>query len=121
MSGELRKSIPIEGGPIEQIDIKEALIQVQPIATELTPVATPEEQSPAGREMADKKDFSIGKPDGRARSLASSLTLEEQVSYQLSFSMVDRLGPILFNFECMVSCGIQFWPHQSAIGLPTVY
>lgn len=78
---ELASPSPIVGKDVDCIDIKEALVQVQPITADLTPATTPEERSPHDDDdaMAGKKVFTLEKPDDRARELAAKLTLEEQV------------------------------------------
>jgi beta-glucosidase len=71
---------PVEGGASGTVDIKKPIVDVEPLTpTELTPATTPEEQSPSTANMADKKVFGTEKPDDRARALAATLTLEEQV------------------------------------------
>jgi beta-glucosidase len=64
---------------IRQIDLKQASIQVQPVALD-TPATTPDQNSPSEEHaMAGKKIFSLEHPTDRARELAAKLTLEEQV------------------------------------------
>lgn len=76
---DLANPSPVEGD-VNRIDIKEALVRVQPISSNLTPAATPEEKSPSDEDtMAGKKIFQLERPDDRARELAARLTLEEQV------------------------------------------
>jgi hypothetical protein len=74
---------PVEGGACGTVDIKEPIVEVEPLTpTELTPATTPEEQSPStANNMAGKKIFGTEKPDDRARALAATLTLEEQVRH----------------------------------------
>jgi hypothetical protein len=68
---------------VKHVDLKKAAVHIQPVTLDtpaLTPVATPEETSPAEENvMAGKKLFSLERPDDRARELAAKLTLEEQV------------------------------------------
>lgn len=68
---------------IKQIDLKHPAIQIKPVSLDtpdLTPAGTPEDASPADEEpMVGKKIYSMGRPEDRAKSLASKLTLEEQV------------------------------------------
>jgi hypothetical protein len=87
---------PVEGGKPDTVDIKEAVVQIQPVTPELTPATTPEEQSPSTNDnMAGKKIFELEKPDDRARALAAKLTLEEQVRCFVCFCLCYvRLRPI---------------------------
>lgn len=68
---------------IRQLDLKHPAIQIKSVPLDtlaLTPAGTPEDASPADDEpMVGKKIYSMGRPDDRAKSLASKLTLEEQV------------------------------------------
>lgn len=67
---------------IRQVDIKHTAIHIQPVQLDtpsLTPVATPEDASPAEELMAGKKIYSMERPEDKAKSLAAKLTLEEQV------------------------------------------
>ncbi|KAI8939907.1 hypothetical protein NX059_003637 [Plenodomus lindquistii] len=69
---------------VEHIDLKHAAIQIRPVTLDtpsLTPLATPERNSPAGEDaMAGKKVFDLERADHAARDVAKRLSLEEQVS-----------------------------------------
>ncbi|KAF2846846.1 glycoside hydrolase family 3 protein [Plenodomus tracheiphilus IPT5] len=69
---------------VKHIDLKHAAIQIRPVTLDtpsLTPVATPEQNSPAEEDiMAGKKVFSLERPDDKAREVAAKLSLEEQIS-----------------------------------------
>jgi beta-glucosidase len=67
------------GKDVNNIDIKRASIQVQPVVPTptLTPALTPDDDDIEA--MAGKKIFSLSRPDDKARELAAKLTLEEQV------------------------------------------
>lgn len=76
---------------IRQVDIKHAAIQIQPVPLDtpsLTPVATPEDASPAEESMVGKKIYSMERPEDKARSLAAKLTLEEQVRRYYRFENI---------------------------------
>lgn len=81
---DLGNPSPVEQkeGQLKHIDIKQANIHVQTVVDTptLTPALTPEEK-PAEDIMTGKKLFTLEKPDDRARELAASLSLEEQVCY----------------------------------------
>lgn len=79
---------------IKHIDLKHPAIQVQPVTLDtpsLTPASTPGEVSPSDDAMTGKKIFSLERPDDRARELAASLTLEEQV--RTFFLITDQITP----------------------------
>lgn len=63
---------------LRQIDLKQATVQVQPVTLD-TPAITPEQNSPSDEVMTGKKIFSLERPTDKARDLAATLTLEEQV------------------------------------------
>jgi beta-glucosidase len=73
----LANASPTEG-ELRQIDLKQATIQVQPVTLD-TPATTPEQNSPSDEVMTGKKIFSLEQPKDKARELAATLTLEEQV------------------------------------------
>ncbi|KAF2118271.1 glycoside hydrolase superfamily [Lophiotrema nucula] len=75
---DIRNPSPVGQDEAQVVDIKQASIQVQTVTPDLTPATTPEETSP-DEVMAGKKVFGLEKPDDRARELAASLTLEEQI------------------------------------------
>lgn len=85
---------PIEESNKAPLDIKQAMRQ--PAVTTpptLTPALTPEETFVDEVDaMAGKKLFSLERPDDRARQLAASLTLEEQVGVT-HFSILGSLVP----------------------------
>jgi beta-glucosidase len=73
----LANASPAEG-ELRQIDLKQATIQVRPVTLD-TPATTPEQNSPSDEVMTGKKIFSLEQPMDKARELAATLTLEEQV------------------------------------------
>ncbi|KAJ4296290.1 hypothetical protein N0V90_006335 [Kalmusia sp. IMI 367209] len=77
---ELEQPLSIEGGQVPHINTKEAIIQVQPITEYPTPATTPDEQSPREDKMTGERDLQLNISDERARKLAATLTLEEQIS-----------------------------------------
>jgi hypothetical protein len=82
---------PIEQGDVKHVDIKQPPVQVQTAFVD-TPAQTPNETPVDDNDaMAGKKVFSTEKPDDRARELAKSLTLEEQV--RLDSDISKRLDP----------------------------
>lgn len=82
------------------VDLKQAALRVRPVKLDtqiLTPIATPEQSSPAQEEaMAGKKVFSLERPDDKAREVAAGLTLEEQVSWPVH---TRKSCPKFFNLE----------------------
>lgn len=99
-SGELAGPDLAQGKDVHFIDIKEALVQAQPIPTDLTPASTPEEKISSNiiDAMTGKKIFGSEKPDDRARELAAKLTLEEQVNIFSLLNPYDRkhLADVLY-------------------------
>jgi hypothetical protein len=76
---EIESALSTEG-QFQGFNTKGGHIVVQPVTEEMTPAATPEHHSPNGDGVIDATSFNLGTTDERARKLAATLTLEEQVS-----------------------------------------
>ena len=84
---------PIEG-EVSHVDLKQPTVQVHPVTLDTpsaSPATTPEQNSPSEEHnMAGNKVFSTQRADDKARKLAATLTLEEQVR---TLHIIEVLGP----------------------------
>ena len=71
----------VTDGQPQCIDTKEARILVQPIAEDMTPAVTPDYSPSSEQGIADAKALESWPTSKRARSLAATLSLEQQVSF----------------------------------------
>jgi beta-glucosidase len=107
---------PIEGG-ISHVDLKQPTVQVQPVTLDTpssTPATTPDQNSPSEEHnMTGNKVFSTQRADDKARKLAATLTLEEQVrtlhNYRKSLNHEREVRSRFLHITYDHSREINFW------------
>lgn len=76
---ELEHPVSRQDEQIQYIDVKDGHIVVQPVPGELTPATTPDRHSEKEFNMTSADDLYVEVTDAKARELAATLSLEEQV------------------------------------------
>lgn len=77
---EIAQTLSTVEEQVQHIVTKEGHILIKPVAEDVTPASTPDQISPIDN-MAETLCLGSGISDKKARRLAATLTLEEQVSF----------------------------------------